>query len=194
MALGESFESNDLEADGIRMEISVPDVVVIAIPENRNGASTFVLLEICITNNTPTPFRFNLYGTLIPEFMAPDSQAQQRRLATDEQSANMQSNIPALPGWENRLAGFLSNLVCPPSRSQTREINYFLVKPRESKSVCLTTRVSWQNNLLQIRIPTIPGDFQVPTIPKKLWFFDALEPENYQLRFIKEALTALKKA
>lgn len=184
MTSGESTDSNAVEVDGIRIEISNPFLIVLPIPENRNGANTSVRLGMSITNNTSTPFRLNPYGTFIPELVASDGQAQHRQVFTDEPIASTKPNIPVLPGLRSFLARFLSNLVHPLGLFETREIDCWFVEPGWPQVVPLTVRLCWQDNLLQLEGSTIPDDCQHPRRPNNSWSFDALHPGIYQLRFI----------
>lgn len=66
-----------MEVDGISFETLVPERVL-RLPEKKRGVQTTVQIGIGITNNTPTPLRFRLYGTLTPELLGADGQAQER--------------------------------------------------------------------------------------------------------------------
>lgn len=179
-------DSNAVEADDIRMEISELGLIL-PVPENRPGATATVLLSLCLTNNTSNPFCFNPDGTLIPELVALDGQAQQRQVATEQQEGEIQTNTSSPLGLRVRLTRFISNLARQPKRSEMREMNYWLVEPRWFRNFFLTAKLSWKGNWLQLRVPTIPDDFQDLTSHKDFWFFDALQPQTYQLRFIYDS-------
>ena len=120
--------SDDSNADGIHIEISESGLIV-PIPENKPGITATVLLSLCLTNNTPSPFHFNPFETLIPELVAADGQAQPRQVVTEQQEGNIQTNRSSQPGFGVRLTRFFSNLATQPERSETREQNYQLVTP-----------------------------------------------------------------
>lgn len=152
-----SFESNDsnvFEVDGVRMEIMVPELVALAIPENKPGANTIVRLRVLITNNTSSPVPF-IYDTLIPEIVEPDGQTLSRRELIRRQFG-------------------------------TEKYGCRLVMPGKEKAivVSLDARLSWQDNLLQLEVlPSSPDYLQIPIEADRSWFFNALLPRTYQLRF-----------
>ena len=90
---GESFDSNAVEVDGIRFETLVSERVL-TIPANQPGVETPVKLGIRITNNTPTPLRFNFFNALSPEIVAPHGQAVGRSHASDLLLEPKESDFP----------------------------------------------------------------------------------------------------
>ena len=164
MTSGESFDSNAVETNGINIEREISDqsifpTRVYAIPKNQKGANTLMKLPIRIANNTSTPLHLNRYQPLIPEVLASDGQIIQRLLVTDESVASTQLNTP--------------QQLRPP-----REPQQWQLPPGYGASISQTARLCWQNNLLQLQIPTRQFG------SNKFWLFDALQPGNYQLRFV----------
>lgn len=157
-----SFESNDsnaLEADGIRIEISEPEFIVFPIPENRPGADTPVQFDIGINNNTSTPVPFCSEGNLVPELIGPDGQTIQRQ---EPRGRHLETGIP----------------YCD------------LVQPGWPIGVSLSARLSWQNNLLQLKVSTDSYYFQKIILkPDNSWSFDGLQTGTYQLRFTYRSLS-----
>ncbi|WP_392408604.1 hypothetical protein ACF3DV_10960 [Chlorogloeopsis fritschii PCC 9212] len=68
----ESNSSNTCEADGIQMEISEPNLIVLPIPNQRN-TNTCLQIVTGITNNTPTYFPF-FYEILTLELLSTNGQ------------------------------------------------------------------------------------------------------------------------
>lgn len=85
MTFLELNDSKAVKAEGIRMEIMVPDLATLSIPKNKPGSTAPVKLSVRITNNTSTPLPFSIYGSLIPELVGSDGQALQRREPIDTQ-------------------------------------------------------------------------------------------------------------
>jgi hypothetical protein len=176
-------DNNAIEVSGINMEIMLPDPTAIAIPENRGGITPPINLSINITNNTSMSFRFNLYESLIPELVTSDGQALQWQLVNEKPKGEVQPNRYRT-GWAGRLTQFISNLKFSQECNETREINYLLVEPRESKSININASLAWEDNLLVLKISTILNEFAEPIDFHNFWLFEALLPGNYQIRFI----------
>lgn len=64
---------NAIEINDIQFETLVPQKVL-RIPEKGSDAETSVKVGMKITNNTQTPFRFDLYTTLIPQIIRLDGE------------------------------------------------------------------------------------------------------------------------
>lgn len=67
---------------------------------------------------------------------------------------------------------------------QMEEYEGVLVGVREQIGICLEARLSWQDNLLLLRVPTNPSYWHIPINPDNSWSFEGLELGTYQLRFI----------
>ena len=176
-------DNNAIEVSGINMEIMLPDPTALTIPENRAGITPPINLGINITNNTSMSFYFNLYETLIPEIVTSEGQALQRQLVNEKPKAEVQPNRYRT-GWAGRLTEFISNLNLSQECYETREINYMLVEPRESKSITIDASLAWEDNLLVLKISTILDQFVEPIDFQNFWLFEPLLPGNYQIRFI----------
>jgi hypothetical protein len=85
MTSGESFDSNAVEAHRVGMEILVPELVAIAIPEKQPGAYTPVKLDIVISNNTLTYVPIGIIGTLIPKLIESNGEEVQWREPRERQ-------------------------------------------------------------------------------------------------------------
>ncbi len=59
-----------------------------------------------------------------------------------------------------------------------------LVGVREQIAIPLEARLSWQDNLLLLRVPTNPEYWHIPINPDNSWSFETLGLGTYQLRFI----------
>lgn len=160
MTLEESVNSNAVKNNGIRMEIIVPELVVITIPENKPGVSTPVKLDVNISNHTSTRIPINIIGTLIPELVAPNGQAVERQ-EPRERHLRMRdaacsfirpgevigNSLEARLIWQNNVL----KLEIPNSPE------YF---------------------------------WEVPLTSDNYWSFSALNSGTYQFRFIYDSLTA----
>lgn len=182
MTIEESSDNNAVEVSGINMEIMLPDPTAITIPENGAGITPPIKFYINITNNTSMSFHFNLSETLIPELVTSEGQALQRQLVNEKPEAEVQPNRYRT-GWAGRLTEFISNLNLSQECYETREINYMLVEPRESKTLPLDASLAWEDNLLLLKISTEFGFFESIKL-HNFCLFEALLPGNYQIRFI----------
>jgi hypothetical protein len=176
-------DNNAIEITGINMELMLPDPTAITIPENRAGITPPITFYINITNNTSMSFHFNLSETLIPELVTSEGQALQRQLVNEKPKGKVQPNRYRT-GWAGRLTEFISNLNLSQECNETREINYMLVEPRESRSITINASLAWENNLLVLKISTRLNEFFESIKIHKFWLFEALLPGNYQIRFI----------
>ncbi|MCC3594209.1 MAG: hypothetical protein JGK24_31150 [Microcoleus sp. PH2017_29_MFU_D_A] len=176
-------DNNAIEVSGINMEIMLPDPTALTIPENRAGITPPIELYIHITNNTSMSFHFNLSGTLIPEIVTSEGQALQRQLVNEKPESEVQPNRYRT-GWAGRLTEFISNLNLSQECYETREINYMLVEPRESKTITIDASLAWENNLLALKISTKFNEFFGSIKLHNFWLFEPLLPGNYQIRFI----------
>ncbi len=176
-------DNNAIEVSGINMEIMLPDPTALTIPENRAGITPPIKFYIDITNNTSTSFHFNLSETLIPELVTSEGQALQPQLVNEKPEGEVQPNRYRT-GWAGRLTEFISNLNLSQECYETREINYMLVEPRESKTITIDASLAWEDNLLVLKISTEFNEFFGSIKLHNFWLFEALLPGNYQIRFI----------
>ncbi|WP_377473632.1 MAG: hypothetical protein P2A85_15660 [Microcoleus anatoxicus] len=181
--ISEEPNNNNIAPDGIHIEIMLPEPTVLAIPENKPNANAPVHLNVRITNNSLTPYYYNICGTWFPEIIAPDGQVLPRHLAVDEPVGQKSVTEPSVTGWRIRLAQFISNLIRQPFRQyrQGEYVDPSLVFPGSSIGIALHAQLFWCNNLLQIQFPTI--DFYWNTL-NQYWSFDLGTEGIYQLRFI----------
>lgn len=156
--------SKDLEANNIPIEIWLPDLIVLPIPENKPGTNTYMQIDLHLTNNARTSFRFNP-KKLIPELITSDGQILPQLPETNEPSAS----------FLYRLTHLISNLSSPFKRG-----DYLTVQPRKTTTVSINTRLFWQNNLLTLEFHAC--DFNL-LLSRHYWFFDKLHPGKYQIRF-----------
>ncbi|MCV3217521.1 hypothetical protein OGM63_29110 [Plectonema radiosum NIES-515] len=185
MTYFESNDSNALEADGIHLEIKLPDIVALAIPKNKPDAIAPVHLVVQITNKTSEPYPVSWYDTFIPEIINPDGQTLQGLLVINEQDATNQTNIPQQQSWRLKLKCLFSKLANFNMREDTTNINSWLVQPGRDSGFYLDGRLFWHNDLLILELPTkdFSLDFEYFR-PRTHCSFNALQPGNHQLRFI----------
>ncbi len=171
MTSNESNNSNDLEANDIPIEIWQSDLIVLPIPENKPGTNTYMQINLHITNNARTSFRFNP-KKIIPELITSDGQILPQLPDTNE---HIQTNVPS-ESFVLRLTRLISNLTSPFKRG-----NYLIVKPKVTTTVSINTKLFWQNNLLTLEFHAC--DFNLLQ-SRHYWFFDKLHPGKYQVRLI----------
>lgn len=179
----ESNDSNAVEADGIRLEIMLPDLVALAIPKNNSGAIAPLHLVLQITNNTSNPFSVSFDDTFIPELVNSDGQTLQGLLVINEkESTNQQQSQEQ--SWSFKLKCLFSKLANFNRREDTTNVNYWLVQPGRDNGFCLDGRLFWHNNLLILELPTkdFSLDFEYFR-PRTYYSFNALQSGNYQLLF-----------
>lgn len=176
-------DNNAIEITGINIELMLPDPTALTIPENRAGITPPITFYINITNNTSMSFHFNLSGTLIPEIVTSEGQALQRQLVNEKPEGEVQPNRYRT-GWAGRLTQFISNLNLSQECYETRETNYMLVEPRESKTLPINASFAWEDNLLVLKISNRFNYFFESIKLHNFWLFEALLPGNYQIRFI----------
>lgn len=69
------------------------------------------------------------------------------------------------------------------------EYDCVLVGVGDQIVISLDAQLYWKNNLLQLIVPTSPNYWQIPINLDNSWFFDALDPGSYQLRFTYDSPT-----
>ena len=79
MTSQESNNSNKVKQDGLQLEIREPQIIALAIPENKPGATAPLSFTVSVTNPTQTPIPFILYDALIPEIIGPSGQPLHRK-------------------------------------------------------------------------------------------------------------------
>jgi hypothetical protein len=151
MTSNELNNSNVSEVNGIHLEIMLPDLVVLPIPENQPDANTPVIVGISVTNNTLNPLVFTQYSYLIPELVGLDGQTLERQKFRDE-------------------------------TLKSEEYDCTLIMPEKRMVFGIEAKLSWQDNKLQ---------FSNGSGLNYSWFFDAIQPGTYQLRFIYDSPSQL---
>ena len=184
MILGESSDSDGSERAGICMEISNPNPMVLPVPQNRKSAYCPMQIWIRLTNNTPTPFYYRPYGTFIPELVGANGQTLQRKIGIDESDASRKTNISLFQRLRMVLKGLISKLASHTEASETKKCDYWPAMPGVPNSLLMNAQFCWRDKLLLLKLPTIPEYLQVSSRPNKFWYFDAIAPGYYQLRFI----------
>lgn len=184
----DSTDSNSLEASGIQVEIVNPNQMlfptrVYPIPKNQLGVTTNMEFTMRIINNTLNPFRLNPYQTFIPELLTADGQALQKLVAANELVNNTHTNENFL-SQQDWLADLNPNIAPIQQPHETKKFAQWEVKPELPTITSLTAKLSWHNNLLLLKIPTVPR-FLLNS--DNIWCFNLIESGSYQLRFILNA-------
>ncbi|MCL1469800.1 hypothetical protein [Argonema antarcticum] len=151
----ELINSDDVEEDGISLKISSwqSDELILSIPKKHTGTNISLDFEVYLTNHRSTRASVTLGDIPTPELVNSDGKKLQPQ---GEAGRNQQSKPEEFGGYD---CAFLE-----PDAPSAR--NYF--------GFGLKTKLSWHNDKLQLEISDRFGN---------LWFFDALKPETYQLRF-----------
>ncbi|GAA6616059.1 hypothetical protein [Scytonema sp. NUACC26] len=184
MKPSESNNSNTFEADSYGLEILLPNIVALAILENKRSAIAPVHLVIQITNNTSEPFSVSFNDTFIPELVDSDGQTLQGLFVINEQESTNQQQ-PQQQSWIFKLKCLFSKLANFNRQEDTKIINSWLVQPGRDTDIWLDGRLFWQNNLLILELPNKNFSFDFEYFrPRTYYSFHGLQSGNYQLRFI----------
>jgi hypothetical protein len=179
----ESTDINTVETDGLCMEISKPNLIVLPIPEDSSSSNNSVQIGVYITNNASTSFRLNPNDPLIPKLITSNDQTLPGQIATDEQESRVQINIPSQSGFGFRLTQLISNLARLFTRGKMREFDNRIIHPGEGEYISVTARLVWCNSNLQLQVLNSPGYLAVIFRLDSSWFFDALQSGTYHLQF-----------
>ncbi|BAZ50222.1 hypothetical protein NIES4103_28360 [Nostoc sp. NIES-4103] len=117
-----------------------------------------------INHTSSDYFYLNYLQAFIPEILTSDGQIIQGHLVTDELVTNQQSKQP--------------------DSSQGRQLDWWRIRPKYRTTFSVTAKLFWQDNLLKLKIPTIPDYLLDNFRSNSFWYFNALETKTYQLRFI----------
>ncbi|MEG4969596.1 hypothetical protein QUB11_23555 [Microcoleus sp. B6-A1] len=185
----ESFDSNAVEANGIFIEVTNPSprfypTPVFPIPKNLLGTHTSIQVTLRIINNTSTSFRLNPSQTFIPEVWASDRQTRQRLRDIDCLAASTHPNRPFDREATSGLAGLRPNLAPAIEHNETRNFDWWEIKPELPRIIFLTALLYWDNNLLVLKVPTIPDNSLSSIDHNNFWYFEVLPEQTYQLRFV----------
>ncbi|MUH00814.1 hypothetical protein F7734_54520 [Scytonema sp. UIC 10036] len=141
-------------------------------------------LVVQITNNTSEPFPVSFDDTFIPELVNSDGQTSQGVFVVNEQESINQKQ-PQQLSWIFQLKCLFSKLANFNRQEDTKIINSWLVQPGKDTCVWLDGRLFWQNNLLILELPNKDFSFDFEYFRTRTYYsFHALQPGNYQLRFI----------
>lgn len=157
------------EEIGIRLEIHTPlqiffpSQVVYSIPQINLGLNTPIIFGINLFNNTSNYVQLHPLQPIIPELITSEKQTIQRRLVTNDSFTN---NEPI----------FFKN-------DRNNRLGFWRILPNYSSRFNLLAKLIWENNILQLQIPTFPNFLPNSPKPDSSWCFDGLEAKNYQIRF-----------
>lgn len=143
-----------VKQDGIQLKIRPPEITAV-IPIAKNQPSLCVPVQLAVTITNNTQ-------TSIPFIHS--GRLIPEIIGPDGQTLNRKEPI-------NR-------------QVQMEEYKGSLVGVGKEIAICLEARLSWQNNLLLLRVPTNPIYWDLSLNPDNSWSFEALELGTYQLRFI----------
>ncbi|MEG3967374.1 MULTISPECIES: hypothetical protein [unclassified Microcoleus] len=185
----ESFDNNAVEANGIFIEVTNPSprfypTLVFPIPKNLLGSHTSIQVTLRIINNTSTSFRVNPSQTFIPEVWTSDNQTRQRLRDIDCLAASTHPNRPFDREATSGLAGLRPNLAPAIEHNETRNFDWWEIKPELPRIIFLTALLYWDNNLLVLKVPTIPDNSRSSIDHNNCWYFEVIPEETYQLRFV----------
>ncbi|MEH2322368.1 MAG: hypothetical protein V7K32_01945 [Nostoc sp.] len=158
------------ELNGIRIEITRPHPLlfptsVYPIPQKESEVNVPIRLDVSVINDSSTASYINLFQSFIPELVTLDGQIIQQNLVTKEIITNTQPNKSL-------------------EYSHREEVGWWPIRPESSFSFRLTAKLFWQNNSLQLKIPSPANYVFGSTSFNYFWCFDDLQANTYQLRFI----------
>ncbi len=153
------------ELNSTQVELINPNIIqfptrIHPIPENKNGVNVPIKFYVSINHTNQEYFNLNSLQAFVPELLTSDGQIVQRHLVTNEIITNNLEN------------------------NHNTQSNWWRVRPNCRTIFTVTASLFWQDNSLQLKIPTIPDSVLSSVNPNYFWHFDALEAETYQLRFI----------
>lgn len=153
------------ELNSIQVELVSPHTIqfptrIHPIPENKNGVNVPIKFYVSINNTNQEYFNLNSLQGFIPELLTSDGQIVQGHLVTNEIITNKLEN------------------------NYNQQSNWRRIIPNCRSTFILTASLFWQDNSLQLKIPTIPDSVPSSVNSGYFWHFDALEAKTYQLRFI----------
>lgn len=170
MTSSESNNRNASQADGIRIEITRPHPLlfptsVYSIPPKESKVYVPIRLYVNVINDSSTPFYITPFQSFSPEVVTLDGQIIKPNLVSEEIVTNVQSNKTL-------------------EYSQRQEVGWWQIKPESSFGFRLIAKLFWQNNSLQLKIPSPANYVSGSTNLNYFWCFDDLQANTYQLRFI----------
>jgi len=143
-----------VKQDGIQLKIWGPEITAV-LPIAKNQPSLSVPVQLAVTVTNNTQ-------TSIPFIHS--GRLIPEIIGPDGQTLNRKEPI-------NR-------------QVQREEYEGSLVGVGKEIAICLEARLSWQDNLLLLRVPTNPIYWDLSLNPDNSWSFEGLEVGTYQLRFI----------
>ncbi len=149
-----STNRNKVKQDGIQLKIWEPEITAV-LPIAKNQPSLSVPVQLSVSVTNNTQ-------TSIPFIIS--GRLIPEIIGPDGQTLNRKEPI-------NR-------------QVQMEEYEGLLIGVGEEIGISLEARLSWQDNLLLLRVPTNPSYWHIPINPDNSWSFEALELGTYQLRFI----------
>ncbi|MEH2246058.1 hypothetical protein [Nostoc sp.] len=157
------------ELNGISIEIVNPNTIlfltrVYPIPKKQIGINVPIKFSVSINHTSSNSFYLNHLQAFIPELLTSNGQRIQGHLVTDDLVTNQQSKQP--------------------DSSQGRQLDWWRIRPKCRTTFFVTAKLFWQDNSLQLKIPTIPDYILDNFRSNYFWYFDPLETKTYQLRFI----------
>ncbi|WP_377473714.1 MAG: hypothetical protein P2A85_15875 [Microcoleus anatoxicus] len=76
------LNNSAVEVDGIRFETFIPEPLL-TLPNKNDNSYQSVQIGMRITNNTPTPFYFSIYGSFYPYLVMPDGEVKRGAYGND---------------------------------------------------------------------------------------------------------------
>ena len=175
MKPAELFDNNN-EANSVLLEIWEPNLIVLPIPEKTPRANISFQLWLKLTNQTLKPWKIHPDPIITPELIASDGKVLAKKLTSQNREIYAEDNIPyRRDNLVNKVVDFMSNLIDYLARRNISWLN-----PKTAISIPIAAKIYWEKDLLQLHLLINTS------------FFDALKPENYQLRFIYESSNQTK--
>ncbi|MEH2022949.1 hypothetical protein [Nostoc sp.] len=129
------------ELNGIHIEIFAPNTIlfptrVYPIPKKQIGINVPIKFGVSINHTSSNYFYLNQLQAFIPQLLTSNRQIIQGHLVTDDLATNQQNKQP--------------------DSSQSRQSDWWRIRPKCRTSFSVTAKLFWQNNSLQLKFPTIP--------------------------------------
>ena len=154
MASKKSTKSNKVKQDGILLKIVEPQITAV-LPISKDQPSLSVPVQLTVR---VTNSKKTSIPFIISGRLIPEIIGPDGQILNRKEPINRQVEIDKYEG--------------------------LLVAVREQIAIPLEARLSWQDNLLLLRVPTNPSYWHIPINPDNSWSFETLELGTYQLRFI----------
>jgi len=172
----------------IHIEILLPELTAVAIPDHNSGTISLLQIEVRITTSNNQDFQvLNLDTALIPELVTSNNKSLQGHVIAGETVLYTQPYEPILQFLDRHLSQLTSWRERPYRqyyKSKEQLKSYSCSNPA---TFSFLAKLYWHESRLTLQIPTTPdyvwGQRYGLPLANCFWTFTGLEAGNYQLRF-----------